>query len=114
LLEIFKKIYENGVHGCLFDIDQQGNLSNDHSERIEELERSLIKYKNMERELQCIISTKTLELQESNENFNILQEFTENCIQVIEEVRNLCTGSEKFKDLLPAIHEILELHEKLL
>ena len=112
LFEIFKKIYINGMHGGMLEVESLGGFSNGVNERIEELERSVIKYKHSERELQCIISTKTLELQESIENFNTLGEFTENCIRVIQEFQNLCSGKEEFNQILPAIKEILELSEK--
>lgn len=114
LLEIFKKVYENDMTGCLQEIESQSLAIKEYSVKVEELERSVIKYKHIERELQCVISTKSLELQESNENFTTLQEFTENCIRVIEEFRNLYISKEEFKDLEPAIEEILALSKEVL
>ena len=114
LIEIFKKVYESDMTGCLQEIESQNTAVQKYSIKVEELERSIIKYKHLEKELQCVISTKSLELQESNENFSTLQEFTENCIRVIEEFKNLYSTKEEFKTLEPAIEEILALSKEIL
>lgn len=114
LIEIFKKVYESDMTGCLQEIESQNTAVQDYSIKVEELERSIIKYKHLERELHCVISTKSLELQESIENFSTLQEFTENCIRVIEEFKNLYSTNEEFKALEPAIEEILALSKEIL
>ncbi|OMJ86565.1 hypothetical protein SteCoe_11847 [Stentor coeruleus] len=94
------------------EIQNRENDNNELNEKVESLERQVIKMKLNEKEMQCVISSKTIEMQESNEDFNTLQEFSDNCVRVIEQVNLELKDKKEWEHLTLAMNELLELHRQ--
>ncbi|OMJ72845.1 hypothetical protein SteCoe_28614 [Stentor coeruleus] len=106
----FKNIIAKYMSEYVQEMQGREKDNDELNEKVESLERQVIKMKLNEKEMQCVISSKTIEMQENNEDFNTLQEFSENCVKVIEHVNTELKDKKDFEHLTLAMNELLELH----
>lgn len=108
----FKTLIAKYMNDCIQEMQSREKGNDELNEKIESLERQVIKMKLNEKEMQCVISSKTIEMQESNEDFNTLQEFSDNCVRVIEQVNLELKDKKDYEHLTLAMNELLELHRQ--
>lgn len=111
-LSTFKNVVAKYMDECLLEMKSREKACDDLNEKIGGLERQVIKMKINEKELQCVISSKIIEIQDSKENFNTLQEFSEDCVRVLEKVNMELKKKREYEQFTLAMDELLEIHKE--
>ncbi|OMJ67281.1 hypothetical protein SteCoe_35597 [Stentor coeruleus] len=111
-LSTFKNVVAKYMDECALELKSRGKVCDDLNEKIGSLERQVIKMKINEKELQCVISSKIIEIQDSKENFNTLQEFSEDCVRVLEKFNMELKIKREYEQFTLAMDELLEIHKE--